>query len=653
MKQAYNIFERNWFEVEERGTEDNALMLGTMRRNEKGVAGTYRRNLCDKCHMDDLDAGRDLICQEVAEVEDETLFAEQQISLCVPDSVIVGTQNVQSLSTRDAAEKILEKLRARLVDVLSLQELNIKSLADIAEFCSEVLDLGYSIVFCPQSSRTRTQGSSILIVSSALGLPEVHVAMDNDGVETILVSCERMGVAIDFLSLYAAPGKLQQTSFAVSDDLNGFTNPIIVLGDLNARSSDWDTSENKAGRIAKTWIGANNMGLGFKSEKTEWSDHSFTTCALKLKEVTREGFACDACEDLEDLAQAKQQEEFVQVFEYATNEEDYDEWHDAFRRQTDKNLWELGTKFWPLEDMNLEDKMARDDGDTCADVEEVQRELVKAQPGAGFVCGEVDMECGYPGEDVSAHLGGGDMETERSAPDDGCNGVKKKYGRADARWDDLDAKQTWKKINEIRGKAAWGTGFPEVMVSSDFEKRRKYLHRNVPGLTAAQTNTIEKVNKILKEKKVAAKPNLDERETDPDKIVSTITDYFKHKPFQAYKEMGAKPTPAAELNRKTDDLAEKVNERRKAEPGIISWPLTLLEFRAAVSGLETGRTCGHDKVSHEMMRALRGSTTELVLFKLFRILLARGAYPKAGRIIKIAPVGKLPVPVFLEMLMRP
>eukprot|EP00392_Amoebophrya_sp_AT5.2_P004989 g4998.t1 len=711
MRKAYDIFEKNWLEVEERGTDDNSLLLGTMRRNDKGVAKTYRCNLCDECHMDDLgkllvhartcrraqkrqkerpqdvkkckecsakvlclrnhinlfhrkSAGADLLCTNVLEVEDEILFAEKQLTLCIPGSVIVGTQNVQSISTREAAERILAKLRERKVDVLSLQELNILSLADIAEFCQEVADLGFSIVFCPQASRTRTQGSSALLISSALGVPEVTAAMDNDGVETVLVSCEKMGAEIDFLSLYAAPGKLQRTNYF----------------EVNRSAAN----------------------LGFQSEVADWSDHSFTTCVLKLKEVAKDNFACDVCDDLEEMEERKRETEFVQIFEYSTNEQDYDAWHEEFRKQVDKNLWETGTKFWPLEEDNQMGKAMKEGADYFMNEDEAQQEMVKirdamfsaAQEGGQHRCEEISedrvvkgrttgpdyprvqerlssllvalqerfvFQCMHPTSTNSTGPGFGiqcSMKLSRKL----MNGIGSKTSQGWAsflfsprgtKWDDLDAKQTWRKVNEIRGKRAWGTGFPEEIVGCDYERRRKYLKRNVNNLKEVDTISLENINKKLKEKKVAAKPNLEEKETDPRKIVETITEYFRNKPFQAYKDMGVTPTPVKELNKKTNNLTQEVNDRRAKEPGLISWPLTLLEFRAAVSGLETGRTCGHDRTSHEMMRALRGSKTELVLFQVYRVLLARGAYPRAGRIIKIAPVGKLPVPVFLEMLMRP
>eukprot|EP00392_Amoebophrya_sp_AT5.2_P013530 g13654.t1 len=836
MKKSNTIFEKNWFEVEEIEDDANKIAWGTMIKNEKGVAGRFRCNLCNKCHLDDVDkifahartcrrsekrqqarphdvkkckvcsaevlclknhinlfhkkpsaaatAGNDLICKEVNEFEDEILFAECQIALCRPDSVVVGTQNVQSLHTKDAGERILEKLRARVVDALSLQEVNIRSLADIADFCQEVLELGYSIVFCPQSSRGRTQGSSLLIISSALGMPEVHVALDNDGVETILVSCERAGVEIDLLSLYAAPGKLQSTSFAISDDVEGRSQPVIVLGDLNARDKGWDVSENKAGQVTKQWMSSHNVanantekiptrvtknassapdqilfnrhffevnqsgpGPGFSSEKTAWSDHNFTTCTLKLKDITRDQFAYDVCETEEEKNKKQNEDEFVQAFTYATNEQDYDEWHAAFRAEVDKNMWEMGSKLWPKDEQLVGEINMEDDPVMWLSLEETQAELQKVRDcmwpagvdkipswgwqswvgqeagewesvgrevleisaqGAEFAGGH-QLVAGGPlaseagqqanagsrlgpgvdtamwsgvllgGHDLTAHgasigmsgvvvetglPGAGDApgvtvdwsEVDMDIDDPGVSevspptGSRKRTSAADSSrggskrqkiaWDSLDAKATWKEINTIRGKRAWGTGFPEVMVSGELVARQKYLQRNVPGLSEDETDTIDKVNNILKEKKVAAKPNLDEKETDQRKIIDQLTDFFRNKPFQAYKEMGVTPATAQQINKKTQQLETERNEQRaQSGGGISAWPLTLLEFRAAVNGLEAGRSTGYDLISHEMMKALRGSKTELILFRIYRILLSRGEYPKAGRIIKLAPVG--------------
>eukprot|EP00392_Amoebophrya_sp_AT5.2_P009165 g9193.t1 len=42
-----------------------------------------------------------------------------------------------------------------------------------------------------------------------------------------------------------------------------------------------------------------------------------------------------------------------------------------------------------------------------------------------------------------------------------------------------------------------------------------------------------------------------------------------------------------------------------------------------------------------------------MLFRALRVILMRGGYPRAGKNIRIAPVGKLGVPVFLEFLFRP
>eukprot|EP00392_Amoebophrya_sp_AT5.2_P008881 g8909.t1 len=478
--------------------------------------------------------------------------------------------------------------------------------------------------------------------------------------------------------------------------------PEEVIGgvQLSAVCLMWDRAQNQAGRVVEGWIRDSaliNMNEAriptrkqadcesapdvilankfffkkdtsqesrcFRTKEVKWSDHHVVTCDLIMELGEAFGFEAEQG-DSDDSAQQVDDEEFVRAFSFVewdaeAGEYKHGEWKDDFRAAVDRILG------------------ARATASTCPDSGHARKGIALWEGGptgpAGLIAGDLDANFSLrDAQDAVAALQGAmwsaacetiphrrvfgrKMRAEVARQESTGGGpprdnlARAAEAEADAeRWGKMDPKAVWKEVNAARGKNAWSTKEPPRLVKPDLQTRRAHLERTCGD--KAEGMDLDGVNKGLKEKKVTAKPSLGESTGDSKEIADIFTKYFQEKVKKAYADNGVPFRDKGDLRRLKDQVM-KDTAREVATDS--DWRLTWTEFRAAISGLQSGRSPGMDRITHEMVKALTGTRAEVMLFRALRVILMRGGYPSAGKNIRIAPVGKLGVPVFLEFLFRP